>query len=41
MVAFALLKEAFVVSKDADLSTFDRLFPNQNGLNGKGFGNTQ
>ena len=38
-VALALLKEADVIGEDAELSSFDRLFPNQDELSGKGFGN--
>ncbi len=38
-VAFALLQEAQVIGPDAELSSFDRLFPNQDRLTGKGFGN--
>ena len=39
IVCFELLKEAEVVGDDVKLSTFDRLFPNQDKLTGKGFGN--
>jgi hypothetical protein len=39
IVAFALLQEAGVIGDDAKLSTFDRLFPNQDELTGRGFGN--
>jgi hypothetical protein len=39
IVAFALLQEAQVIGDDAELSSFDRLFPNQGRLSGKGFGN--
>ena len=38
-VAFALLREAEVIAYDMEISSFDRLFPNQNRLSGKGFGN--
>lgn len=38
-VAFAILQEAQVIADDAELSSFDRLFPNQDQLSGKGFGN--
>lgn len=38
-VSFALLQEAEVIGYDAVLSSFDRLFPNQDRLSGKGFGN--
>ena len=38
-MAFALLKEAGVTKDGETVSTFDRLFPNQNKLSGKGFGN--
>jgi len=38
-VAFALLSEAGLIGPDIELSSFDRLFPNQNELTGKGFGN--
>lgn len=38
-VAFALLGEAGVIGDNVELSTFDRLFPNQDQLSGKGFGN--
>jgi hypothetical protein len=39
IVAFALLQEASVIGEDAELSSFDRLFPNQDELTGKGLGN--
>jgi hypothetical protein len=39
VVAFALLREAGVISEDQRLSSFDRLFPNQDQPSGKGFGN--
>lgn len=39
IVAFALLKEAQIIGEDIELSSFDRLFPNQDELTGKGFGN--
>lgn len=39
IVAFALLQEAGVIGDDIELSSFDRLFPNQDELSGKGFGN--
>lgn len=38
-VAFALLQEAEVISQDSQLSSFDRLFPNQDILSGRGLGN--
>jgi len=38
-VVFALLQEAAVIGDDIELSSFDRLFPNQDRLSGKGFGN--
>ncbi|OQY60371.1 MAG: hypothetical protein B6245_01840 [Desulfobacteraceae bacterium 4572_88] len=38
-VAFALLREADVIACDTEISSFDRLFPNQDRLSGKGFGN--
>jgi len=38
-VAFALLQEARIIGDDADISSFDRLFPNQDELTGKGLGN--
>ncbi len=38
-VAFALLREAGVIGEDQELSSFDRLFPNQDWASGKGFGN--
>lgn len=38
-VVFALLSEASLIGPDVKLSSFDRLFPNQNELTGKGFGN--
>jgi len=38
-MAFALLQEAGVTKDGDTVSTFDRLFPNQNKLSGKGFGN--
>ncbi len=38
-VAFALLQEAGVIGDDVKLSSFDRLFPNQDRLSGKGLGN--
>jgi len=37
-VALALLEEAQVITKES-ASSFDRLFPNQNALSGKGYGN--
>ncbi|GBC63096.1 hypothetical protein DENIS_4085 [Desulfonema ishimotonii] len=37
--AFALLQEAEIVGPDAAVSSFDRLFPNQDRLSGKGLGN--
>jgi hypothetical protein len=39
IVAFALLQEAGVTGADAELSSFDRLFPNQDELTGKELGN--
>ena len=39
IVAFALLQEADVIGEDAELSSFDRLFPNQDELTGKKLGN--
>ena len=39
LVVFALLQEAGVAGEDAELSSFDRLFPNQDELTGKGIGN--
>ncbi|MDM8551682.1 DUF413 domain-containing protein, partial [Desulfobacterales bacterium HSG2] len=38
-VGFALLQEADVIGDDTEISSFDRLFPNQDRLSGKGFGN--
>ncbi|MFH1629660.1 MAG: hypothetical protein ABIE47_13175 [Pseudomonadota bacterium] len=38
-VLFALLLEAGVIGADVRLSSFDRLFPNQDELSGKGLGN--
>jgi len=38
-VTFALLLEAGVIGGDVELSSFDRLFPNQDELSGKGLGN--
>lgn len=38
-VCFALLQEAQVIGQDTDLTSFDRLFPNQDKLSGRGFGN--
>ncbi|OQX04534.1 MAG: hypothetical protein BWK80_53510, partial [Desulfobacteraceae bacterium IS3] len=38
-VVFALLQEANVIGDDAEISSFDRLFPNQDRLSGKGLGN--
>ena len=38
-VFFALLKEAELVGGDIELTSFDRLFPNQDESTGKGFGN--
>jgi len=38
-VTFALLLEAGVIGDDTEISSFDRLFPNQDELSGKGFGN--
>lgn len=38
-VAFAMLREAGVVGEEQQLSSFDRLFPNQDRPSGKGFGN--
>jgi len=39
IVTFALLQEAQVIGDDVEISSFDRLFPNQDELSGKGFGN--
>ncbi|MCP4347200.1 MAG: hypothetical protein GY795_16940 [Desulfobacterales bacterium] len=39
LVSFALLQEAEIVNDDTELSSFDRLFPNQDRLSGKNFGN--
>lgn len=39
IVAFALLQEAGVIGEDVKLSSFDRLFPNQDELSGRGLGN--
>jgi hypothetical protein len=39
LVYFALLREAMVLGDDIELTSFDRLFPNQDELSGKGFGN--
>lgn len=38
-VIFAILKEAQVIGDDAEQGSFDRLFPNQDTLSGKGLGN--
>ena len=38
-VAFAMLQEAGVIGPEITLSSFDRLFPNQDQQSGKGFGN--
>lgn len=38
-VTFALLQEAGVIGNDVDLSSFDRLFPNQDVIYANGFGN--
>ncbi|MEA1945992.1 MAG: primase C-terminal domain-containing protein [Thermodesulfobacteriota bacterium] len=38
-VAFALLQEAGVIGNDADISSFDRLFPNQDHIIAGGIGN--
>jgi len=38
-VAFAMLKEAQAIADDVELSSFDRLFPNQAQLSGRGVGN--
>jgi uncharacterized protein YifE (UPF0438 family) len=38
-IAFALLQESEIIGGDMQLSSFDRLFPNQDRLSGKGFGN--
>jgi len=38
-VAFAMLQEADVIGNDADLSSFDRLFPNQDTIYANGYGN--
>ena len=39
IVIFALLKEAQVINADISLTSFDRIFPNQDRLSGKGLGN--
>jgi hypothetical protein len=39
VVSFAFLGEAGVIGDDVELSSFDRLFPNQSQLSGKGLGN--
>lgn len=39
LVLFAILREAGCIGDDAEVSSFDRLFPNQDALSGKGFGN--
>lgn len=39
LVGFGLLKEAEAVGDDMELASFDRLFPNQDRLSGKGLGN--
>jgi len=39
LVTFALLKEAQAIAEDTALKSFDRLFPNQDTLNGKKLGN--
>lgn len=39
LVLFALLREAGVIGEDEELSSFDRLIPNQDAPTGKGFGN--
>jgi hypothetical protein len=39
LVAFALLREAQLIGEDIELSSFDRLFPNQDRLTGRGLGN--
>ncbi len=39
IVMFAVLQEAQVIGENIELSSFDRLFPNQDKLSGKGFGN--
>jgi hypothetical protein len=39
LVVFAMLREAGVIGENADLSSFDRLFPNQDAPSGKGLGN--
>jgi len=38
-VVFALLQEAQVIGDDVMITSFDRLFPNQDKLSGKNFGN--
>jgi len=38
-VAFAMLQEAGVIGNDADISSFDRLFPNQDTIYANGYGN--
>ena len=39
LVAFAMLREAQVIGDDVEISSFDRLFPSQDTLSGRGFGN--
>jgi hypothetical protein len=39
IVLFALLQEADVIGDNTEISSFDRLFPNQDRLSGKEFGN--
>jgi len=38
-VTFAMLQEAEIIGDDEMISSFDRLFPNQDRLSGRGFGN--
>ncbi len=39
LVIFALLREAQIIDEDNDQRSFDRLFPNQDTLSGRSFGN--
>jgi len=39
LTAFFLLQESQIIGDNVELSSFDRLFPNQDELSGKGFGN--
>ncbi|MGD9384769.1 MAG: primase C-terminal domain-containing protein, partial [Desulfobacterales bacterium] len=38
-VCFAMLQEAAVIGDDVDISSFDRLFPNQDSIHANGYGN--